>query len=92
MKPPAGMSVEEWKAQIELSRRMTPSERLQRAFELSEEARQSDLRGFRERFPGADEREIFLRYARWNLGPELFRKAYGDALPEDDSSYRDRED
>ena len=37
----------------------------------------------RRRFPEADEREIFLRYARTTLGDDLFQRAYGDVLPAD---------
>ena len=32
----------------------------------------------RRRFPAADDQELLHRYARINLGPDLFRKAYGD--------------
>jgi len=39
--------------------------------------------GMRERHPNADERELFLRTARQSLGPELFRKVYGEVLPDD---------
>jgi hypothetical protein len=34
--------------------------------------------GLRERYPQADEREIFLRCARILLGLELFERAYGE--------------
>jgi len=37
----------------------------------------------RRRYPQAAEHEIFLRVTRQNLGGELFRKAYGDAFPDE---------
>ena len=56
---------------------------MDQAFEWSEVMRQFHLAGLRQQYPGADEREILLRAARANLGEELFRKVYGDALPND---------
>ena len=43
---------------LEALRRMTPAQRLERAFELSEFTRQLFLTGLRKRFPDADEREL----------------------------------
>jgi hypothetical protein len=63
---------------------MPPAEKLQRTFELSELVRRFVEGGIRQRHPEAGEHEVLLRYARLTLGPELFRKAYGDALPDDE--------
>lgn len=56
---------------------MTPVERMQQVFEWSETIRQFHLSGIRQRHPNANEREIFLEAARFNLGDELFGKVYG---------------
>jgi hypothetical protein len=57
---------------------MTPSEKLAKTLELSEMYRNELKAGLRERYPQADEREIFLRCARILLGLELFERAYGE--------------
>jgi exoribonuclease R len=85
---PADTSPEAWKVFLEIQRRMTPGEKFQRALEWSEVIRrfvEADLRG---RHPEADDHEILLRYARRTLGQELFRSAYGDALPDDEPAGR----
>lgn len=62
---------------IELHRRMTVEERLQRVFELC--ALQQSLleSSVRAMFPEADEREVFLRVAARRLGRKLMIKVYG---------------
>jgi hypothetical protein len=75
---PADTSPEAWKVLLDLLRKMPPSEKLQRTLEWSDLIRRFAEAGMRQRYPDADEREIFLRMARQNLGPELFRKVYGD--------------
>jgi hypothetical protein len=75
---PADTSPEAWKVLIGLLRKMSPSEKLQRTLEYSDMIRKFAEAGMRQRHPNADEREIFLRMARQNLGSELFRKVYGD--------------
>ena len=75
---PADTSPEAWKVFLDLQRKMSPSEKLQRTLEWSDLIRRFAEAGMRQRYPDADEREIFLRMARQNLGPELFRKVYGD--------------
>ena len=78
---PADTSPEAWEVLTKLQREMSPSEKMQLAFEWSEMVRQFAEAGLREKYPEASEREIFLRYAQQSLGEELFRKAYGDELP-----------
>jgi hypothetical protein len=43
---------------LEALRRMTPAQRLEKAFELSEFTRQLFLTGLRKRFPSAGEQEL----------------------------------
>jgi len=81
---PADTSPEAWAVYLDLVRRMTPAERLQRALEWSDVVQKLLEAGLREKFPRADECEIFLRSARLRLGRDLFRKAYGDLLPDDE--------
>ena len=80
---PMDTTPEAWEFYLNLLRKMTPEQRMQRVFELSEGMRQLRLAGLRQQYPDAGEREIFLRYARENLGQELFRKVYGDVLLDD---------
>jgi hypothetical protein len=75
---PADTSPEAWQVFLDLQRKMSPSEKLQRTLEWSDMIRKFAEAGMRQRYPEADERELFLRMARQNLGPELFRKVYGD--------------
>jgi hypothetical protein len=83
MMRPRDTSPEAWKVFLDIQRRMPPEVKLQRALEWSKLVRRFAEAGLRERYPHADEREILLRYSRMTLGPELFRKAYGEALPQD---------
>ena len=79
---PADTSPEAWEVVLDLQRKMSPSQRLQCALDWSEVVRGFSDAGLRRRYPNADEREIFLRSARANLGNELFEKIYGNALPD----------
>jgi hypothetical protein len=74
---------------MDLISAMPPEARLQRAMELSETVRLAAEAGLREAYPEANEREVFLRAARQKLGGELFRKVYGNELPEDGLTERD---
>ncbi len=86
---PADTSPETWKVFLDIQQRMTPSERFQRMMEWSELGRRFVEAGIRLRFPGADDHEVLLRYARLTLGSDLFRKAYGaSALPDDEPPSR----
>ena len=62
---------------MDLTRRMTPAEKLQRAFELSAAVRQAGEAGIRQAHPEASEAEIFALVARRQLGDELFMRVYG---------------
>jgi len=83
---PRDTSPEAWRVFLELQRRMTPSEKLRRVMELSDMVRAFAKAGMRGRYPKADDRELFLRMARQNLGRELFRKVYGDVIPDGTTS------
>jgi hypothetical protein len=80
---PADTTPEAWEVLTTLQQRMSPSEKMQLAFEWSEVIRQFAEAGLRQRYPEATEREIFLRFARQTLGEELFRQVYGNELPDD---------
>jgi hypothetical protein len=80
---PADTSPEAWDIYLSLQRKLTPSERMQQVFEWSDVIRELGMAGLRQQYPDADEREIFLRATRNNLGTELFLKVYGDVIPAD---------
>ena len=65
--------------QIEGWRRMTTAEKAAIVVALSKAARDMMLAGIRCRHPGAGEREVFLRAAIIQFGPELAVAAYPDA-------------
>jgi hypothetical protein len=79
---PADTSAEAWEVFLAVHRRMTPEQKLRKAIELSEMGMKLAQAGLRERYPAADEREIFLRAVRQRLGQELFEQAYGACLSE----------
>jgi hypothetical protein len=77
---PADTSPEAWQVYLHLIRQMTPGERMERAFQVSARLRAFQEGGLRQKFPQADDHEIFLRIARMRLGDELFDKAYDNVL------------
>ena len=80
---PADTSPEAWKVFLEIQRRLSPSEKLDRAIELSMLVRRTAEAGLRQSHPNADDQEIFLRLTRLALGAELFEKAYGHPVSDD---------
>ena len=76
---PADTSPEAWRVLMDLIRRLSPEERLQRAMDLSEAVRLAAEDALRRTHPGATERDIFLLAARQKLGNELCRRVYGPA-------------
>jgi hypothetical protein len=80
---PMDTSPEMWKVYVDLYRKMPIAEKVRKTFEWSASIRNLSEVGMRRRYPDADDREIFLRMARMTFGGELFRKVYGDALPDD---------
>jgi hypothetical protein len=84
---PRDTSPEAWKVLLDLVRKMSPEERLQRTIELTAAVRNLGEAGIREAYPGASEREIFLRVAQRQLGDE-FQKVFGDEWREYGSAER----
>ena len=78
---PEDTSPEAWKVLLDLYRKMSPDEKLQRTIEMSDFLRSLSEAGVRADYPEASEREVFLRVAQRFLGKELFEKVYGEALP-----------
>ena len=78
---PADTSPEAWKVLMDLMRKMSPEEKLQRTFEYSAFIRKFGEAGLRQKYPQAGDREIFLRAARQRLGADLYAKVYGAELP-----------
>ena len=62
---------------LEVLRSKTPEERIAITFQLTELALQMAESGVRARYPGASEREIFLRCAALRLPRDLMIRAYG---------------
>lgn len=77
---PADTSPEAWKVLMDLMRKMSPEEKLQRTFEYSAFLRKFGEAGLRQKYPQAGDREIFLRAARQRLGADLYAKVYGAEL------------
>lgn len=50
---------------LEVLRKMTPEQRLMKAFELSEMSKQLFMQGLRSRFPEKSEQEIKQIYLEW---------------------------
>ena len=80
---PRDTSPEAWKVFIDVQRRMSPGEKISRAYEYSDNLRRMNAAVIRQQYPNADEHEVFLRVSRNWLGAELFRKVYGDVLPDE---------
>ena len=70
---------------LEILRNKTPDERLTMALEMSDFAIRMSEAGVRARYPGASEREVFLRSAALRIPRDLMIRAYGwdpDAHPD----------
>jgi hypothetical protein len=65
--------------QIEAWRRMSPLEKAGIMSQATSDALTLALSGIRQRYPGASERECFIRLAALQLGPTLVRQVYPDA-------------
>ncbi len=61
---------------IGLHQAMTPSQRLNRVFELGQFQQSLQAANIRSLYPHADEQEVFLRVAARKLGRELMIQAY----------------
>jgi hypothetical protein len=58
---------------------MAPSEKFLRTLQSSDAIRHAAKQGLRQRYPGAGERELFLKLAQTMLGAELARRVYGES-------------
>jgi hypothetical protein len=67
--------------QIDAWRRMSPAEKAAIVAASSRAAREMMLAGIRHRHPEADDREVLLRAAIIQFGPDLALAAYPDAAP-----------
>lgn len=67
---------------LDAQRRKSPAEKVAEIFDRSAMMRRMSEAVVRRRYPQADEREIFLRRVRREFGADLFRRVYGDVLPE----------
>jgi hypothetical protein len=78
MKPlSADTTVKAQRKHYELMRRLTPSQRLAMAFELTEAGRKLILADLHHRFPTADKAEIKRRFIARVLPREVVLRAYG---------------
>ena len=68
--------------QMEIYRRMSPGEKFALVEEANRRARALALAGLRQRYPNADEAELFRRLMDLTLGEELAMEVYGP-LPGD---------
>lgn len=65
---PRDTSPEAWRVFIELHRKMSVQEKFDRTFELCEFGRGICEAGIRGQYPGASDREVFLRLSQRTLG------------------------
>ena len=73
---PRDTSLEAFRIQLEIHRRMTPETRLHLALQWSEEVRELGRAGIRMRHPEYSDREVELASIRLRLGDDLFRSVY----------------
>lgn len=67
------------RAQLDVYRRLLPSQRLRVGLELTETSRRLLAAGIRRRHPEYSDDQLRLALIRAWLGPELFRRAYAGA-------------
>ncbi len=73
----ADTSPEAMEVWLQCLRRMTPDEKLAAVFKMNQFARALAETGVRSRYPGASEREVFLRVAALYLSRDEMIRAYG---------------
>ena len=67
-----------FRVQCDMLRRLSPSQRLQTAFELTQLAESLAAGGIRRQHPDYNAEQVRLALARMRLGDDLFRVAYPD--------------
>jgi len=75
---PRDTTPEAFKAQFEIYRKMTGSQRVKLAIEASDALRETVKAGIRQRHPDYDEEKVKLAALKLAIGEELFKKAYPD--------------
>ena len=65
------------KKQVEILRKMSPSERAEMAFQLSDDLRRTVEAGIRHRHPKYDEQMVKKAWMKLTLGERLFREIFG---------------
>ena len=73
---PRDTSSEAYQVQCEVLRRMSPSQRLQQAFDLMDFAESIAAAGIRCRHPNYNAEQVRMALARMRLGNDLFRLAF----------------
>jgi hypothetical protein len=74
----ADTSEEAARVQLAVFRRMRPEERLELAFQMTNELRGRLAEGVRQRHPEYSEDQVRLAVIRLTLGDDLFRTVYPD--------------
>ena len=77
---PSDTTPEAWEVLLAIQRRLTPTEKFAQVLGFSHMIGVAAADDLRRRYPGAGDREIFLRTVRTRLGLELFQKVYGTEL------------
>jgi len=80
---PADTTLEAWRKQFELYRRMSPEEKAARVRALTLALNTLALAGLRRQHPTASEEELRLRLAVRRLGADAVAQAYGWRAPHD---------
>src|SRR5262249_41651596 len=73
---PADTTLEAARVQFEVFRRMSPSKRLELAFQMSDSLRQLVADGVRSRHPDYSEHQVRPAVIRLTLGEKLFQQVY----------------
>jgi hypothetical protein len=76
LKRPLDTSEEADRIQFEIFGRMSAAEKIRRMSELTELVRATFEAGIRKRHPQYTDRDARLARIRWELGDELYRRAY----------------
>ena len=82
---PADTTPDAWAKQLEISRRMSPAEKLAAVSSLTLAVYEIALAGLRGQYPSASEAEIRMRLAVRRLGAETVAQVYGWRAPADDA-------
>jgi hypothetical protein len=73
---PEDTTPEAFRIQCDIFRKMTPTERLRRTFDLIDFAERLSAAGIRERHPEYSNEQVRMALIRMRLGDELFKQVY----------------